>query len=353
MAGDRCQAGAYFHARFSQNSSRFPIRRLEEKSALRCTSDAALLPSGLSNWGLPWWERAPGALAGPGASANMAHMLYDSLLHEADVATQENITVVLGPRDAEGLSLAHELRRRLFAAAKFQPDMRGCFSHLYSYYEYAWSCDRHMGRYRGNASASTASPARLRSILALRRIAAFHLDPLTRPRTAILYGRSDTSRRRLLNASEHAVALQRALPTWRIVTWDRWSRSEPTLEAQIQLVRNAALIVTPHGAFPSVWGLFMRTGSCLCEIISACMSSWLPAHVMSALRVRHASLAEGRAHTRDPFIRKYRLPITFLDPRSGQRVKGCTKYDADPDLLVEPQVLANTVSKALEGWRPH
>ena len=75
-------------------------------------------------------------------------------------------------------------------------------------------------------------------------------------------------------------------------------------------------------------------------------TAWRCGHCLTRVATaRHASLAaQGRPYTRDPLIRKYRLPIAFLDPRSGLRVKGCTKYDADPDLLVEPQVLANTVS---------
>lgn len=412
--GQPCSNGTYGPRRkFYFNGTRFPITRMEASRSVPSSSVVGLLPSGLNNWGFRWWDRAPGAEKGPGATHNMAHALYDSVMHEIDAQQLAtfSISVVLGD-EPSGSTIVHQIRRRLFANATFRPQRTGCFGTLYSY---SWSCDRFMRRYEyghadrsgdggsggdgsggsgsdsesSTAGASTRAISLLESLRTLRRLAHQSSSSLAvtrestspagragsgrghaekeaasmsvrRPRTLLLYGRSDTHRRRLLNLSSHVAALAEHFPPpdWRIVLWDRvWrantSSARPTLEEQLRILsREVSIILTPHGAFPSVWALLLPPATACFEIFSSCMtSSWLPAHVMEALQVRHALLA-GRSPLQRS--KRYRLRSALLDPKSGRPVSGCPKYPEDPDVAIEPKRLATVVSRLWErdaDWR--
>ena len=172
------------------------------------------------------------------------------------------------------------------------------------------------------------------------RLAPAHASARTAPRTLVLYGRSDTRRRRLLNLSHHLAAFRaRFEPERTVVLWDAVWAARPPLRRQAEVIRGAETLVTPHGAWPSVWGLFLRPGAAIVEIFSACMATtWLPPHVVRRLRLRHivlnrASLGRSRI---------------LVDTRSGARVEGCVKWPHDPDILIEPpEALADKVAGAL------
>ena len=181
-----------------------------------------------------------------------------------------------------------------------------------------------------------------------------------RPRTLLLYGRTDASRRRLLNLSSHVTALAEHFPPpeWKIVLWDRiWradaSGARPTLDRQLRLLtREVSIILTPHGAFPSVWALLLPPGTACFEIFSSCMTStWLPAHVMRSIQVKHEPLA-GRSPLQSS--KRYRIRSALFDPKSGRPVSGCARYPEDPDVAIEPKRLATVVSRLWQrdaDWR--
>ena len=234
---------------------------------------------------------------------NMAHVLYDSLALEAKVWLNSNSTidVVLGSSYAERPhDPVHELRRRLFARSRFEPlapGQRRCFRKLWSY---SWSCDRSLRTYGSAAFNET---------LLLLRSLARHTEAPTP--TVIFYARSDTTRRRIHNASAHFAALRemygdRFAPIYWDEVWGRdgTSRRRPSVDEQIHMIRNAARIITPHGAFPSVWGLFMRPDAVVYELTAACIVyTWLPAKLLRQppLSISHTYLSwrlsdEARAH---------------------------------------------------------
>ena len=374
----RCNRGPHIE----KDGSRFPVERLvQEKRLLPMANDeVALLPSGLTNWRNPWYERAPGALSGPGATSNMAHLLYDSVLHEVDIARRQRVTVVLGDSTAaRGKSIVHELRRRLLIGATFRPNVSGCFRKLYTY---SWSCDRHCGRYapaedgrssegnskssssksssssHGGGGASDADATWMGSIRMLRRLAPFTPTPSSDPKLLILYGRTDSGRRRLLNLSLHFAALQERFrpPSWRVLNWDehmaaRPADRKPSVEEQIGLLRNAHILVTPHGAIPSVWGLLLRRGAAVYEIFSACMvRSWLKPDVMQALEIDHQYLASSaKSHMQaDP---RNRIKPRLVHPISKQPISGCPNNHAnDPDLDISAEKLSAVVARLWESW---
>ena len=336
------------------NETRFPITELvfSEKVAAELPLDGpriALLPSGV-----------------PSPLHNMAHLLYDSFLLEIEIMRRvgNNISVVLGPSRPvpdEPHNLIYELRRRLFARASFQSELAGCFTELYSY---SHSCDRQLSRYPQSTS--------MENLRTLRSLA-----PYTEARTknVILYGRSDASRRRLVNISQHYAALRSRYEAAdrRVLLWDEtWcaNRSRdvpletfalmgirarghrrghtktlrvrrptpcpqhPTVDEQINIVRNAERIVTVHGAFPSVWSLFLEPGSVVSEIMSACFfESYVPKFIRrgAGLGLRHSYLI--------------RMKKVLLGQR-GQTMRGCQHWPFDPDLLIEPAALIRHLDSA-------
>ena len=286
-------------------------------------AESALLPSGIGNTiGRPL--------------TNMAHLLYDHVLHEIDIARAE-IGTVLGERIVGELNIVAALRARLLGRATFQPVLSGCFARLYSY---AWGCDRSMRRY-----GTAAAPA-FESIFAMRRLMQIHDQrhgqrPSGRRTTMLLYGRSDAPRRRLLNVSAHHAALRARLTPLGldVLLWDAvWPSRRPSVAAQLEAIRSAGHIVTPHGSFPSVWGLFLRPETALYEIMSACFPyTWLPRHVAGVLRLRHHML------------NKWRLPeMQYVDPVSKKVTAVCTYYGRDPDILLAPERLARKVAALVE-----
>ena len=401
-----CKAGEYKTGQYKTgrpfyfNGSRFPIARLA-KATINASDAVALLPSGISNWGFRWFERAPGADIGPGAAGNIAHQLYDSVLHEVDamLQSQQAISVVIGDAPPSRNTLVHAIRRRLFAKATFRSERHGCFRALYSY---SWSCDRFMSRYNLSLAAPNAGAASLRMLRGLARSLASPgpdpTDPWSErrpaepaepsgsreqrgrvaapaghtasastaapgtaapaalappPRVLLLYGRSDASRRRLLNLSSHVAALRSRFPPprWSVVLWEDLQRSatfgregtQPVAATLDLLMRRVSLLLTPHGALPSVAGLLMRNGSSVFELFSSCMQrSWLPAHVLAALGVTHAALA-GRSELQSS--KRYRIASTLVDPMSGRKVIGCPKYPNDPDLMIDAARLATVVER--------
>ena len=155
--------------------------------------------------------------------------------------SNQTIDVVLGssfhlvrPHD-----LVHALRHRLFERSRFEPLAQGkrCFAKLWSY---SWSCDRPMRAY--GAAGFDETVALLRSLAPYNETA--------KP-TVLFYARSDTTRRRLLNASAHFDALRafygdRYTPVFWDSLWggDAASR-RPSVDEQLHLIRNAARLVTP------------------------------------------------------------------------------------------------------------
>ena len=155
----------------------------------------------------------------------------------------------------------------------------------------------------------------------------------------LLYGRSDTRRRRLLNLTVHLAELhQRFGETHSVVLWDDEWKKRPPIARQAELIRHAEVLVTPHGAWPSVWGLFLRPGAAVVEVFSSCMTStWLPRHVLKELGVKHLVLNRNLGDAR-----------ILVDARSGARVKGCVQWPNDPDIFIDPPAeLARRVFKFL------
>ena len=280
-----CKPGTWFDAgRMNalsrgevRNALRFPALHLQPLSTLSSSAElnprerhgVALLPSGLETCAyiskLP--KGSPMRQCDSHSRNNMAHLLYDTFLHELDIARVANVTVVLGDSFVhESLNVVHAMRRRLFSRARFQSAAAGgCFSQLYSY---SWSCDRLMTRYMPGGEQL------------------WHLQRLAPPmdgdrgnerlggvqRVLLLYGRSDASRRRLLNMSHHYAAFRASFEPagWQVVSWDHIWSTRPTVEEQGRILRKADVVVTPHGALPSTWGLLLRPGAVLFEIMTRC-----------------------------------------------------------------------------------
>ena len=167
-----------------QWAQRFPVKWLEDQPDLVATPDVALIPS------------HPGGVM----EANMGHLLWDAFTLEVMIARRANISVVLGDgHDAEvRTNLVHALRRRLFGDAEFRPRGTGCFSKVYSY---SWSCDRHLHQYHLTANDTRE----FETVETLRRLAAYNE---TARKNLVIYGRTDTGRRRLLNVSTHFARLE-------------------------------------------------------------------------------------------------------------------------------------------------
>ena len=134
----------------------------------------------------------------------------------------------------------------------------------------------------------------------------------------VFYARSDAARRQLLGAPAHFEALrelysspQQGFDGYKSIFWDEvWKPPVRTLsvDEQVDLMRNAARLVTPHGAFPSVWTFFLPPSAIVYEMTAACYTyTWLPADWLREppLGIRHvylswrvSDLAKARRHTR-------------------------------------------------------
>ena len=321
---------------------RFPIVRVCGKSSFaqrECTSTVvhalaeapsykgiALLPAGLD---------PEETLTRP--LHNMNHLLRDHLLHEVDILRRvPNISIVLGNTHWARfpLNVAHYLRRQFFEGRgvefRLPPHAdHGCFEKLYTY---PWSCDRDLGRY----STDVSSIRLLRKLLPFAPPAAV---TTTKKPTALLYGRRDARRRRLLNLTAHFTALRSRLSgSFDVVLWDDvWQRA-PSVKEQAEIILSAKTLITPHGAWPSVWGLFLQPGAAIVELFSACMTyTWLPKPILKQLGLRHYRLGRNLGKMRQ-----------LVDAQSGKIVHGCPQWPHDPDLLIEPaERLATRVERLL------
>ena len=290
----------------------------------------ALLPSGLTH---------SNRLTNP--LTNMNHFLRDHLLLEAEILRKGGVSLVLGAAHRQKLNAVGLLRERLFNDAgvpfsreSYRPDGSGCYKRLYTY---PWSCDRDLYRY-------SASGADLGVLHWLRKLMPSH-DVVRTPgkQTLLLYGRSDAHRRRLLNISAHLATFRSQFePGRRVVLWDDVWSTQPPVHRQAEIIREASELVTPHGAWPSVWGLFLRARATVVEVFSSCMThSWLPAHVMRVLNVRHIALGGRQLGN-----------ARVLIDENGKVVRGCPQWPKDPDILIRPpELLAARVAHELKTPR--
>ena len=225
------------------------------------------------------------AMGKRGIEANIAHQLYDSLLTEVQIVRERMALeprvplVIVGEPPVEplgvGTSLTAELRRRFLVSrgATFRSKVEGCFERVFVY---PWSCDRSLDQVAANATEGErerAFEAKVAAIEELRHLAYKNLaaDPprllqaeaQQRKSNFILYARSDTMRRRLLNASEHFSALQGAFgKDYNVLLWeDEVLRRTRSLDEQIDLVRHASRVITLHGTWPSIMGLLLPRGA--------------------------------------------------------------------------------------------
>ena len=256
------------------SNPRFPIHEhvLQQSASVWYEPAVALLPS------LP-----TGLLR-----ENMAHFFYDTLLLEAEIwlRTSGRVSIVLGhsmhserPHD-----LAQELRRRLFAGSRFETPEGGqrCFKELWSY---GSACDR--------SSRTYGQKSLVARVQLLRSLANYTETPTS---NVVFYARSDTQRRRLLNARGHFAAVHAMYRNdFRPVFWDDiWSNGQPSVDEQIHLVRNSARMISPHGTFTSVWSLFLRPGALVYELTASCyLYTWLPVPYLKQppLSLRHVYLS--------------------------------------------------------------
>mmetsp|Transcript_81084 Transcript_81084/g.161195 ORF Transcript_81084/g.161195 Transcript_81084/m.161195 type:complete len:406 (-) Transcript_81084:78-1295(-) len=325
--------------RFQFNGTRLPISSHEP------------LPARHRHTFLPATAMIPSLPFGEGMADNMAHIMYDSVALEAEICLRTNVTHVLGRslHTDHPYNVVHELRRRLLSRAQWLGfgAIDACFAHVWTY---SFSCDRSLKAY-GTASFDAR-------IKLLRSLAVYVTTP--RP-TAVFYARSDTARRRLLQADSHIAAVRQRLyksEEYDVINWDElWGTGtgtgkgadrtalRPSVEEQIQRMRNAARIITPHGAFPSVWGLFLRPDAIIYELTAACYYyTWLPAGLLRRppYKVRHVYLS-----WRISDIAKavgYNHSLQLIWPRTGRVTDWtspwcCCKHvprDEDLDLRVPP-----------------
>ena len=67
-----------------------------------------------------------------------------------------------------------------------------------------------------------------------------------------------------------------------------------TVDEQLQLISNTDRLLTPHGAFPSVFSFLLRPGAIVYELTAACyFYTWVPASVLRRppLNLRHVYLS--------------------------------------------------------------
>lgn len=211
---------------------------------------------------------------------------------------------------------------------------------LHSLYTYLWSCDRDLERRHQEAIKNGMASTAAATIHRLRRLAAYRP---TAARTVLLYGRSDARRRRLINVTAHLSALRALLPRsmgQSLVLWDDlWRRRRPlSVHHQVQVIRNTRMVVTLHGAWPSVWAFFLPEGSTVIEIFSACvLESWLPPSLLAMLRVHHVVLNR----------RSLGVSHQLFDSRTGAKANGCRQWPWDPDVAIPPHELASLVARLL------
>ena len=274
-------------------SQRFPIA-LMKRGTVSDPAGVALLPSGLGRH-----NRITNPLE------NMNHLLRDHLLLEADIIFRNgtNVSLVLeaAPKERQRLNAVVWLRDHLLASrgiARAQgwdrPGGPRCFEKLFTY---PWSCDRDLIRY--------SSDSRLGTLRRLRRIMPSHhatrMPPP--PRLMLLYGRSDARRRRLLNLSGHLAAFRAQFePSRQVVSWDAVWAKRPSVHRQAEMIRDADVLVTPHGAWPSVWGLFLRRAvsdeeqATVSERLSAIMTSSITLTLTLTLTLTQGHRALLRQH---------------------------------------------------------
>lgn len=363
-------------------SVRLPISVIVQarSAALSYTTSetVALLPSGLNN-----------GSAHTKPLRNPAHLLYDHVLLEADLLRADpNISVVLGPsHEADRLNVVHTARRELFSRAQFWPHACSvcCFRRLHTY---RWSCDRTLKRYgigrSGGGSnrsealqAHTQATDELQTLQLLREALQRHQHdpqhdplhgrgtshrqqleqppttsdrPVRRRRIMLVYGRIDADRRRLVNVTAHHAALQRQYGhIWRVVLWDDVWSQRPSIAQQLALLAETRCLITPHGAFPSVWALFLQAGSVLIEIMSLCFPfSWVPRHISSALSIKHFTLTSWNLKGKDGH------GLRFIDPRTGRPAteRLTCRFESDPDILIPPDRLVRALQSKLARVHP-
>lgn len=347
--GKACEEGFNLTLRFKADASRFPIRQLIRRHSVRHSESGAdavaLVPS------LP---------LGIGLGDNMAHALYDSLFLEAAIYLRDTVNVVLGisMNESRPHDVVHAIRRRLFQNAQFMsPSREGCYSRVWAY---AWSCDRSLRTY--GPEGFYARVQLLRSVVDSLVPAAEAAQP-----SAIFYAREDTSRRRLHNASAHFAQLAPAYSKlgFTPVYWDDvWGGSNgtsrrPSVEAQLSMVRNAARIISPHGAFPSVMSFFLRPDSIVYELTAACyFYTWLPTAYMQMppLRLRHVYLSWWLSD--DARKRNLSRSLELVSPLNGEVVAPWTspwcccrrKYHIAPGGDLDLQVPTDQLLQAVQRW---
>lgn len=282
--------------------------------------------------------------------SNINHQFYDSLLTEVQIVRQhEESLIVVGEAPVEplgvGTSLTAELRRRFLAkrGVMLRREIAGCYKRILVY---PWSCDRGLDQVAANATAEetlAAFEGKAGAIEELRHLAYGRLAseptrsaPKPKP-NFILYARGDTQRRRLLNASAHFAALQAAFGNeYNVVLWEEEVlRRNRSLDEQIDLVRHAARVLTPHGTWPSTMGLLLPRGAVLHELMGACYPySWLPRHIRYRFGLRHTALRK--------------VPRMHIVPGTAKAVRGCNRtvlpdIKHDVDLRIDPQTLVAAI----------
>ena len=129
-----------------------------------------------------------------------------------------------------------------------------------------------------------------------------------------------------------------------VVLWDDVWSQRPSVARQVALLAETRCLLTPHGAFPSVWALFLPAGAVLVEIMSLCFPfSWVPRHISRALGIRHFTLTGWNLKGKDG------LGFRFVDPRVGRPTaeRLTCRFESDPDILIPPDRLVRALQARL------
>lgn len=113
--------------------------------------------------------------------------------------------------------------------------------------------------------------------------------PPCRPRVT-LYGRSDASRRRIVNVMEVLKFLQKANPPLEVAVVDEMMRNgeyNQTIPEVVTLMAQTDVYITPHGA--NTWAtLFLPERAVVIEIYGPCgPQSWIHESIVPALDLKH------------------------------------------------------------------
>ena len=270
---------------------------------------------------------------------NAAHAMWDIIWLELIVAFSRQYNTVKNivyredfEEDDPVHGLCEIIRKAAYIDNVLKVHQDGCFEELLVVVA---SCDRHMSMLPTKISAHILGKVRGKIHEEF-----FPQNGYKEKKTVLLYGRTDTIQRKMLNVYDVYKEVKSSLSV-NVTLWDELILHKMMLPAeQFHTITNSWYVITPHGAFTCFWWPWLKQNATLHEIMGPCPKlhsdrngrTYVNEEVARLLDVKHL------------YQRGHNLWEKKV-ARDGMKELRCKSHYTDPNFITSPASVVKALKK--------